>query len=50
MNLQFLDSPSYSLGNSIVYKLYARSGGSYNTIEIPATNNQEPVLMYGNGE
>ena len=43
MNLQFLDSPTYSLGNSIVYTLYARSGGSYN-VEVPAANEQEPVI------
>lgn len=43
-HLQFLDSPSYTLGNAIVYKLYGRSGGSYN-IEIPGSNNQEPCFM-----
>ena len=41
---QFLDSPSYTLGNAIVYKLYGRSGGSYG-IEIPGSNNQEPCFM-----
>ena len=43
MNLQYLDSPTYSLGNSIVYTLYARSGGSYN-VEVPGANEQEPVV------
>ena len=43
-HLQFLDSPSYTLGNTIVYKLYGRSGGSYG-IEIPGSNNQEPCFM-----
>ena len=43
MNLQYLDSPTYSLGNSIVYTLYARSGGSYN-VEVPGANEQEPVI------
>ena len=43
-HLQFLDSPSYTLGNAIVYKLYGRSGGSYG-IEIPGSNNQEPCFM-----
>ena len=43
MNLQYLDSPTYSLGNSIVYTLYARSGGSYN-VEVPGANEQVPVI------
>ena len=43
-HLQFLDSPSYTLGNAIVYKLYGRSGGIYG-IEIPGSNNQEPCFM-----
>jgi len=43
MNLQYLDSPSYSLGNSIVYTLYTRAGGSYN-VEVPGANQQEPFM------
>ena len=43
MNLQYLDSPSYSLGNAIVYTLYTRSGGSYN-VEVPGANQQEPFM------
>ena len=43
MNLQYLDSPSYSLGNAIVYTLYVRSGGSYN-VEVPGANQQEPFM------
>ena len=44
-HIHYLDSPSYSLGNSIVYKLYARSSDSSRQIEIPSTNNEEPVVM-----
>ena len=40
----FLDSPSYSVGNSIVYKLYARSNSSSQTIEIPASIQQDPWI------
>ena len=43
MNLQYLDSPTYSLGNSIVYTLYARSGTGGN-VEVPGANEQEPVI------
>ena len=43
MNLQYLDSPTYSLGNSIVYTLYARSGTGDN-VEVPSANEQEPVI------
>ena len=44
-HIHYLDSPSYSLGNSIVYKLYARSSNSSNAIEIPSSSNAEPVVM-----
>ena len=40
--INYLDSPSYSVGNAIVYKLYARSGGS--EIEIPSSNNAQPII------
>ena len=40
--ISYLDSPSYSVGNSITYKLYARSNGS--AIEIPSNNLQQPVV------
>ena len=40
----FLDSPSYSVGNSIVYKLYARSSNSGQTIEVPATIQSDPWI------
>ena len=44
-HVHYLDSPSYSLGNSIVYKLYARSSNSSNTIEVPSSGDAEPVVM-----
>ena len=44
-HIHYLDSPSYSLGNAIVYKMYARSSNSSNTIEIPSSSNAEPVVM-----
>ena len=41
-HVQYLDTPSYSVGNSIVYKLYVRSGG--NEIEIPHSDEAEPLI------
>ena len=43
-HLTFLDSPSYSVGNSIVYKIYARSTNSGQTIELPATIQSDPWI------
>ena len=43
-NIHYLDSPSYSLGNAIVYKLYFRSSNGSNTIELPNNNESEPVV------
>ena len=43
-NIHYLDSPSYSLGNAIVYKLYFRSSNSAQTIELPNNNESEPVV------
>ena len=43
-NIVYLDSPSYSLGNSIVYTLYGRSNNSGQTIEIPATVEEDPWI------
>ena len=40
----YLDTPSYSVGNSIVYKLYGRSTSSSQTIEIPATIQSDPWI------
>ncbi len=44
-HIHYLDSPSYSLGNAIVYKMYCRSNSSSQTIEIPSSSNEEPVIM-----
>ena len=43
-NIHYIDSPSYSLGNSIVYKLYLRSSNSSHTLELPNNNESEPVV------
>jgi len=41
--INYLDSPSYSVGNSIVYKLYVRSN-STNAVELQSNSNQQPVV------
>ena len=43
MNIMYLDSPSYSLGNAIIYKLYIRNNGS-GSVEVPSNPNGEPVI------
>ena len=43
-NVVYLDSPSYSLGQAIVYTLYGRSNSSSETIEIPATVEEDPWI------
>ena len=45
-SMQFLDTPSYSLGQAIEYKIYARSGNSSHYAELPSSPNQSPVLCY----
>ena len=40
--ISYLDSPSYSVGNSITYKLYVRSNGS--AVEVQSNNLQQPVV------
>ena len=45
-NMQILDSPSYSLGNAIEYKLYGRSGNASHYVELPSSPNQSPVLCF----
>ena len=45
-SLQILDTPSYNLGESIIYKLYGRSGTSGQNIEIPSSPNRSPVLCF----
>tara|TARA_B100000131_G_scaffold167431_1_gene161802 strand:+ start:21 stop:611 length:591 start_codon:yes stop_codon:yes gene_type:complete len=41
--INYLDSPSYSVGNAIIYKLYIKSGGS-TTVEIPHAGNHNPCV------
>ena len=43
MNIMWLDSPSYSLGNAIIYKLYIRNNGS-GSVEVPSNPSGEPVI------
>ena len=42
-NIIYLDSPSYSLGNAIIYKLYMRNNGS-GSVEVPSNPGGEPVM------
>ena len=44
-NIQYLDSPSYSVGNAIVYRLYIRNHGS-GTVEVPHAPGGEPVMCF----
>ena len=41
--INYLDDPSYSLGNAIVYKLYIKSSGA-STVEIPHAGNYNPCV------
>ena len=43
MNIMWLDSPSYSVGNAIIYKLYIRNNGS-GSVEVPSNPGGEPVV------
>ena len=43
MNIMYLDSPSYSVGNAIIYKLYIRNNGS-GSVEVPSNPGGEPVI------
>jgi len=45
-SFQYLDSPSYTLGQAIEYKMYARSGNSSHYVEIPSSPNGTPVLCF----
>ena len=45
-SMQNLDSPSYSLGQAIEYKIYARSGNASHYAELPSSPNQSPVLCF----
>ena len=44
-NIMYLDSPSYSVGNAIVYKIYLRNNGA-GSVEIPHSPNGEPVMCF----
>ena len=43
-SIHYLDTPSYSVGNAIVYKLYFRGSGSGTNVEIPCSSNKQPVM------
>ena len=43
-SIHYLDTPSYSVGNAIVYKLYFRGSGSGSNVEIPCSSNKQPVM------
>ena len=43
MNIMYLDSPSYSVWNAIIYKLYIRNNGS-GSVEVPSNPGGEPVI------
>ena len=45
-SFQWLDSPSYTLGQAIEYKMYGRAGSSSYSIEIPSTPGGTPVLCF----
>ena len=45
-SMQYLDSPSYTLGQAIEYKMYAKSGNSSHYIEIPSSPSRTPVLCF----
>ena len=42
-NILYLDSPSYSVGQTIEYKLYIKNGGS-GTVELPCSPSREPTI------
>jgi hypothetical protein len=42
-NILYLDSPSYTLGQSIEYKLYIRNDGA-GTVELPCSPSREPAI------
>ena len=47
--MQILDTPSYSLGQAIEYKLYGRSGNASHYVELPSSPNQTSAL-FRNGD
>jgi len=45
-SMQILDTPSYTLGQAIEYRIYARSGNSSYNVEIPSSPDRTPVLGF----
>ena len=43
-SIHYMDTPSYSVGNAIIYKLYFRGSGSGNNVEIPSSGGKQPVM------
>ena len=43
-SIHYLDTPSYSVGNAIIYKLYFRGSGSGSNVEIPSSGGKQPVM------
>ena len=43
-SIHYLDTPSYSVGNAIIYKLYFRGKGSGSNVEIPSSGGKQPVM------
>ena len=43
-SIHYLDTPSYSVGNAIIYKLYFRGQGSGSNVEIPSSGGKQPVM------
>ena len=42
--INFLDSPSYSVGNAIVYKIYFKGNTGGGNLEIPSSGDNQPVI------
>ena len=42
--INFLDSPSYSVGNAIVYKIYFKGYATGGNLEIPSSGDNQPVI------
>ena len=43
-SIHYMDTPSYSVGNAIIYKLYFRGKGSGSNVEIPSSGGKQPVM------
>ena len=40
----YLDSPTYSVGQAIEYKLYMRSANNSSNVEMPSSSNAQPII------